>query len=356
MAPTKSPRSSKTSGDTGFRTAYFCTRNVAPLAVESALIAVLAQQADLAAQAVLASQVLSVFLASSACAATANAASMEQRISFFIIYATVFGLLLRTIRRWNRTFVQSRPRPDHFFFSPFFFPPLLPFLAFLAFLPGFALAWVAALDLTEAGSAPWTPEAKTNATSVRSQAIFLIHCLIQGFGRICKQTKKRTLVATGHGEGVVWATGDQTEIGHIARLITEAANLSTPLTRKIAHFSKLLLSVILDLEAGTFAIGVARYEKPVEMFMAAVALAVGAIAEGLSPGSLEHAMNKLLPPARAMSRGRVDQARAQPGLTSASSDDAGDPLDSFRSARMPIIAALSVQRRGSVRRSFKPSL
>jgi len=90
-----------------------------------------------------------------------------------------------------------------------------------------------------------------------------------------------TLVTAGQGEGVVWATGDQTETGHIATLISEAVDLSTPLTKKIAHLSKLLLWVILALAVATFAIGVARGQKAVEMFMAAVALAVGAIPEGL---------------------------------------------------------------------------
>ena len=90
-----------------------------------------------------------------------------------------------------------------------------------------------------------------------------------------------TLVTGGHGEGLVWATGDRTETGRIAWLIAEAVDLQTPLTRKIAQFSGLLLWVILGLAAITFGIGVARGEKAVEMFMAAVALAVGAIPEGL---------------------------------------------------------------------------
>ena len=44
--------------------------------------------------------------------------------------------------------------------------------------------------------------------------------------------------ANGQAEGVVAATGNRTETGRIARLIHEAADLSTPLTRKIAQFSK----------------------------------------------------------------------------------------------------------------------
>lgn len=90
-----------------------------------------------------------------------------------------------------------------------------------------------------------------------------------------------TLVTAGQGEGIVCATGDRSETGTIARLIGEAADLSTPLTKKIAHLSKLLLWVILSLAAVAFGIGVARGQPPVDMFMAAVALAVGAIPEGL---------------------------------------------------------------------------
>jgi cation-transporting ATPase F len=90
-----------------------------------------------------------------------------------------------------------------------------------------------------------------------------------------------TLVTAGRGEGLVWAIGDKTESGRIAWLIAEATELSTPLTRKIAQFSRLVLWVILVLGVATFAIGVARGKEPVEMFMAAVALAVGVIPEGL---------------------------------------------------------------------------
>ncbi len=90
-----------------------------------------------------------------------------------------------------------------------------------------------------------------------------------------------TLVTHGQAEGVVWATGDNTETGRIAGLIHGADDLSTPLTRKIQQFSKILLIAILILATITFVIGLSRGENVVEMFMAAVALAVGAIPEGL---------------------------------------------------------------------------
>ena len=90
-----------------------------------------------------------------------------------------------------------------------------------------------------------------------------------------------TLVTVGQGEGVVWATAAQTETGHIAQLINEAVDLATPLTQKIAQMSRLLLWLILALAALMFVIGAVRGEPLVATFMAAVALAVGAIPEGL---------------------------------------------------------------------------
>jgi Ca2+-transporting ATPase len=94
-------------------------------------------------------------------------------------------------------------------------------------------------------------------------------------------TYASTLVTYGAGAGVVVAIGDGTEVGKISRLIQEAHDLKTPLTRKIDQFSKILLVVIVALAALTLAIGVLRGEAWSEMFNAAIALAVAAIPEGL---------------------------------------------------------------------------
>ena len=90
-----------------------------------------------------------------------------------------------------------------------------------------------------------------------------------------------TVVANGQGLGLVTATGPRAEIGRIAHLTATVDALTTPLTRAIAKFSKALLVGILLLAALGFAVGVSRGEPPEAMFMAAVALAVGAIPEGL---------------------------------------------------------------------------
>ena len=90
-----------------------------------------------------------------------------------------------------------------------------------------------------------------------------------------------TLVTYGQARGVVVATGAETELGEIHRLVGAAAGVDTPLTRKIAAFSRLLTIAILGLAAVAYLIGVARGEPAGEMVTAAVALAVGAIPEGL---------------------------------------------------------------------------
>jgi len=90
-----------------------------------------------------------------------------------------------------------------------------------------------------------------------------------------------TLVTSGQGAGVVIATGDSTEVGRISSLIAQAEKLQTPLTRKITQFSRMVLFVILSLAVLTAVVGVLRGNTLVDVFLVAVALAVGAIPEGL---------------------------------------------------------------------------
>ena len=90
-----------------------------------------------------------------------------------------------------------------------------------------------------------------------------------------------TLVTYGTATGVVTAIGDRSEIGRISQLISSATELQTPLTHKLAQFSRVLLVAILILSGLTFGIGMLRGQALVDTLMAAIALAVGAIPEGL---------------------------------------------------------------------------
>jgi magnesium-transporting ATPase (P-type) len=90
-----------------------------------------------------------------------------------------------------------------------------------------------------------------------------------------------TLVIRGQASGVVVATGAQTEIGWIQQLVSDASGVQTPLTRKLAVFSRWLTIAICVLAGLTFVVGLLRGESVGYMVTAAVALAVGAIPEGL---------------------------------------------------------------------------
>jgi len=90
-----------------------------------------------------------------------------------------------------------------------------------------------------------------------------------------------SFVTFGQGRGIVVATAKTTEVGKISQSMQERVNLTTPLTRKFAKFSRTLLYCVLTLATITFVIGLNQGESWSYMFEAAVALAVSAIPEGL---------------------------------------------------------------------------
>lgn len=91
-----------------------------------------------------------------------------------------------------------------------------------------------------------------------------------------------SLVASGSATGIVVATGVRTELGSIGAMIASVAEVSTPLVRQIAQFSRWLAAAILALSVVTFVVGVwLRGHGMTDMFMMVVALAASAIPEGL---------------------------------------------------------------------------
>ena len=95
-----------------------------------------------------------------------------------------------------------------------------------------------------------------------------------------------TLVTSGTGKGVVVTIGDRTQIGQINQAIAAAEVLSTPLTRKIEQFSLTLMKVILGIAGLTLVASLVRHEVVTrsalkQAFLEVVALAVGAVPEGL---------------------------------------------------------------------------
>lgn len=90
-----------------------------------------------------------------------------------------------------------------------------------------------------------------------------------------------TSVVSGKGEGIVVATGMNTELGKIAGLIMTAENPETPLQKKLSHIGKVLGLLALGICFIIFIIGILKHFPPFEMFMISVSLAVAAIPEGL---------------------------------------------------------------------------
>jgi magnesium-transporting ATPase (P-type) len=90
-----------------------------------------------------------------------------------------------------------------------------------------------------------------------------------------------SFVTFGQGQGIVIATANATEVGKISQSMEHRVSLSTPLTRKFEKFSHTLLYVVLTLATFTFVVGLGQGGAWVDMFEAAVALAVSAIPEGL---------------------------------------------------------------------------
>lgn len=66
---------------------------------------------------------------------------------------------------------------------------------------------------------------------------------------------KGTLVTHGRAEGLVVATGPNTQLGQVARLLQDTDDRTTPLQRRLAAFGKRLSLVVLAICAIVFTLG-----------------------------------------------------------------------------------------------------
>lgn len=90
-----------------------------------------------------------------------------------------------------------------------------------------------------------------------------------------------TNVIYGRGEGIVTATGMNTEIGKIAHSISKTENEPTPLQHRLADLGKLLSVLAIILCAALFGLAVLQKRDAFEMLLTAISLAVAAVPEGL---------------------------------------------------------------------------
>jgi magnesium-transporting ATPase (P-type) len=89
-----------------------------------------------------------------------------------------------------------------------------------------------------------------------------------------------TLVTAGTATAVVVATGPETELGRISRMLGEASKLETPLTRQLGVIARWIAVAIVLVSIVLLGIGLLRGYALADAVLAAVALAVAAIPEG----------------------------------------------------------------------------
>jgi Ca2+-transporting ATPase len=90
-----------------------------------------------------------------------------------------------------------------------------------------------------------------------------------------------TSLAAGHAVAVVTATGNQTELGRIGRLVAEAPEETTPLKRKLGEMERRLVYLVIVIGAIVTLAGWLRGDDLWIMIEVGISLAVAAIPEAL---------------------------------------------------------------------------
>ncbi|AKB81247.1 Cation-transporting ATPase [Methanosarcina barkeri 3] len=93
-----------------------------------------------------------------------------------------------------------------------------------------------------------------------------------------------SVVITGRGWGAVTATRSRTEVGMIARAVTETESAKPPLLLRMEDFSHKIGIAVVGASVVMSIIAILQGIAPVEVFFLAVALIVSAIPEGLPVG------------------------------------------------------------------------
>jgi Ca2+-transporting ATPase len=91
-----------------------------------------------------------------------------------------------------------------------------------------------------------------------------------------------TTVILGDGRAVVAATGRETQVGRVGKMLTDVTKQASPLEEAIADFGKRILWICIAISVVLFVIGIAKGDVAWHvLLLTAVSVAVAAIPEGL---------------------------------------------------------------------------
>lgn len=109
------------------------------------------------------------------------------------------------------------------------------------------------------------------------------HMLVSGAAQAAyaNMAYMSTEAMKGQGEGIVTATGMETQLGRIAGLINETEKELTPLQKRLGDLGRVLSVLAVFLCVALFLLGVIQHRNILQMLLVAISLAVAAIPEGL---------------------------------------------------------------------------
>ena len=90
-----------------------------------------------------------------------------------------------------------------------------------------------------------------------------------------------TLVTSGYGRGIVIATGNDTEVGKIAKHLGRIEESATPLQRNVKKLARLLVYFVSFSIISIFVLGYLRGQPIADLLLMSIAIAVATIPEGL---------------------------------------------------------------------------
>ena len=90
-----------------------------------------------------------------------------------------------------------------------------------------------------------------------------------------------SLVVQGYATAVVYGTGNETEIGKIASVVSATTRTKTPLQKGIGHLAWFIFFIVCLIVTLILILGITRGESLIPMLILSVAVAVGAVPEAL---------------------------------------------------------------------------